>query len=531
MLLDIFFSPRYNIYIMELLNPTALWKDFNRGEAPLEPTVISVRTADGITTERLYFSGAAGDDGTARVYAKLVYPSGKFGYIAVIAGAADKSVDEMDIYSYVKRDTAAIIVDYSGRKDAERFTLYPYSLAYAEPEVKPDTFGALPESPKNTCWYVWAVNYLRAVAYAEQRFPQAKIIYVGVDDGGAQAVKAAALAPAAGAVIIGSDRAESEDLAFKAALSGESYISKIRSPLMLLCGSNAAYNAAERASECFNAAAAETRMFIRPRSFGGITSAEKDDIQKFIDTAVIAGGELPECPAIEARASDAHLYCDIVAPGADSVNLYFAQSVRREFLRNWHRIPTETAGESRLARVSVYDAAEPVYLIAVAKYGNLSLSSPMLTVRPAALGVIPDTVSRSRLVYDAEMGVDDWVSGSAAESVRMGYGALGISGVTSDSDMITYKLGDCAFGAGADDVLQILIYSDVRQNVVFRAIDRDGEQYVTEKNITPFSGWTKFTLSAGEFKNKDGALVSWADAAGFGVSSDNPVVINSMLWV
>lgn len=41
----------------------------------------------------------------------------------------------------------------------------------------------------------------------------------------------------------------------------------------------------------------------------------------------------------------------------------------------------------------------------------------------------------------------------------------------------------------------------------------------------------KFTFSAGEFKNRDGALSGWTEAAGFGVSSEQPVVVNSLLWV
>ena len=129
------------------------------------------------------------------------------------------------------------------------------------------------------------------------------------------------------------------------------------------------------------------------------------------------------------------------------------------------------------------------------------------------------------------MGPDDWVTGSAGLPARMGYGALGIAGVTGDGDVTTYKLGDYAFGAGAGDVLQILLYSETRQNVTFRAVDRDGVTYVCEKQVNPFSGWMKFTFSAGEFKNRDGALSGWTEAAGFGVSSEQPVVVNSLLWV
>ena len=515
---------------MELLSPSGLWKDFDRSSIPLDPSVISVRTESGVTTERLYFTGMTAADGAARVYARLVYPASGFDYVAVTAGDIGQPVDSLKTIGIERRRVAVLFVDYAGRNDGERYTLYPDSLAFAEPAVTADTLSALPDNPRETCWYVWAVVYLRAVAYAEQRFPEAKLLCVGIGCGGAQAVKAAALVPAAGAVLIGADRADSEDLAFKASLSGESYVPRIHAPLLLLCGSNETGAAAERASENYNAAR-DARLYIRPRSFGNISTAETDALERFLDEAVVGGRPLPENPAIEARASESHLYCDIAAPGADKVTLYSAQSALQAFLRNWHKTATETAGDSRLARVSVYNAEEPVYLIAVARYGALHLSSPMLTVRPAALGIAPDTVQRSRLVYDSEMGPDDWVTGSAGLPARMGYGALGIAGVTGAGDVTTYKLGDYAFGAGAGDVLQILLYSETRQNVTFRAVDRDGVTYVCEKQVNPFSGWMKFTFSAGEFKNRDGALSGWTEAAGFGVSSEQPVVVNSLLWV
>lgn len=514
---------------MELLNPTSLWKDFDRKRDPLDVSVVSVRTENAVVTERLYFSGLRAADGVQRVYARLIYPQNcTFKLIAVTMDEYDRPADAFRLTPQ-DRDSAVLVVDYAGLAETERYTLYPPSLRYAQPAGRPDTFTALPEDPHATCWYVWTATFLRAVAYMEERFPAASLLFLGVGTGCAQAVKAAALAAPAGVLLIGTDRADSADLAFKASLSGDSYLPKITAPVLQLCGSNARGNAAERVTEAFRDAPDHMRLFIRPRGFGRLNAADLDTIKQFL-VGIKTGNTLPAAPSVRPHASDGHLYCDVSAPGADSVQLYSAQSSAKDFLRNWHRVPAESAGEIELARVSVYNVNDRVLLLAVARYGAFTFSSPVVAVSPAAIGVIPDTLSRIRMLYDAENGVDDWQT-DEGEPAHMTLGALGIRGVAGDKTLITFKPGDCVYAAAPGDVLQTLVYSAAKQTVVFTAVDSSGARFSCARTVDPFAGWTKFTFSAGDFKSKDGTLPDWASAVCLSLTAETEVVVNSLLWV
>lgn len=530
-LLDIFSPALYNIYYMELLNPTNLWESYDRKAEPLNPSVFSVKTDDGHVTERLYFSGLVTEDGVVRVYARLEYPVGcDFKTVIVVMGNTDQPVDAL---AQTQRDckAAVLIVDYVGKYDGERYTLYPKSLDYAQPNLVPDTFTRVPESPKQTCWYVWTVNLLRAVAYVETRFGKdARIVLIGVGSGGAQAVKAASIVDPTGTLVLGADVGVSSDTAFKAALSSVSYTPKIETPLLALCGSNEKDNAADRSTEYYNAGSDSMRLCIRPRSFGSISDVETDNIRYFIRETT-EGKKLPECPELSIRASEGRLYCDVRATGCDGVELYAAQAIGLTNLRNWRKVPTESAGETRLARITVYDLQEPIYLLAVARYGALTLSSPIMTVNPAGMSILADSLTCSRLVYDSECGEDDWIADGGDKPARMTTGALGIVGITGDRELVTFKPGDRTYAAKPSNSLQVLIHSEVNQAVTFFAYDRNGVRYMCEKQVNPFAGWVKLTFSANEFKNKDGMLESWREAAGFGASADSRIVINSMLWV
>ena len=171
----------------------------------------------------------------------------------------------------------------------------------------------------------------------------------------------------------------------------------------------------------------------------------------------------------------------------------------------------------------------------------MSVSTPVLSRVPALLGVAETPVKSSRLVYDGDMGTDDWMVQSPLaekDTLTMAPGPFGIPGVSSAlGTMSTFKIGDAAYRGRDSLLLQIMIYSAVDQTVTFTVVARGDEEddgytsYSYSATLSPSDEWRKLTLAATDFKSPHAAGMEWENAVYLRVDSDAPVAISSMIWV
>lgn len=516
---------------MEVISSQALWKEYDRKSLPLNVSVVSEKEENGAIVTRFYFSGAASPDGVTRVYARLVRPSAGVLPVVVVLGDLYDSADSL---TFDAGGRAVLYIDYSGRKEAARFTLYPEGMRFAEPYYTPDTLKALPASPGKTCWYVWGTVVLRAMTYIESdpNLDASAAAVVGIGTGGAQVWKALCTLSVRGGVIINERGGKLDDTGFKAGLDSVSYAGRITAPLLCLCCSNGDDLSIDQLSETIAAAAPECLLSVRPRAFRGTNEKQRRSVEIFLDK-IFGGGTLPARPKLTARASEGALYCELAsaAPVGDP-RLYTAHSSEKPSLRNWQCVRMEKAGEGDyIARVGVTDASEPIRLFAIVETEDgLALSSELVEATPAAMGIAAAQLKKNRLIYDGDMGVDDWIGGDGDEA-ETGEGPFGIGGVTAESALSTFKISDSAYSGEDGYVLQMLAYSEADQTVTVNAVTKSGEVYFTLRELKTNDEWTKLSFNVTDFKSAEGSLDSWDKIAAISMLYGARVIVNSMLWV
>lgn len=517
---------------MEVISSQALWKDYDRKSLPLNESIVSQKTQDGVSETRLYFSGAAAPDGVTRIFARLVRPdtTEKLPVLIVLG----EMFDDVDKLKFACADGYAVLyVDYSGRKNAERFTMYPDSMGYAQPFDIPETIDELPASPQKTCWYVWTTVLLRAVTYAESRadLDGASVAAVGFGAGASAVWKAAAAQAIRCGVAVNEFCAKVEDTGFRAALDSVSYASHVGVPMLSLCCSNAFRQTLDEISE--TAALGENSYLdIRPRAFRGVDDKQIQTVRLFLQ-AVFAGETLPAHPKLTLRGSDGALYCELQVGGeVEEARLYTSNSTQEPELRNWQRAKMESLGEGQFyARVDVSDVSSPIYAFASVQFKNgMTLCSPVAETSPTALGIKNAECGKSRLIYDGEMGVDDWIAGDGDEA-EMVEGPFGISGVGAIDALYTFKLSDWAYSGEAGYVLQMLVYSETDQQIAVKLMTKTGEVYFALRDLKRNDGWTKLNFDVRDFKSGKGTLDRWDRVATVRLTFSGRVLIGNMLWV
>ena len=117
---------------MELITAQALWKDYDLRALPLSETVLSIEHKERYTIEYIYFNGEATVDGCTRIYAQLYTPSSiPSGASVVLMNDVDEPFDTTYVDLLVSCGYTVLVVDYAGKRDEGRHTLYPQSLSYA----------------------------------------------------------------------------------------------------------------------------------------------------------------------------------------------------------------------------------------------------------------------------------------------------------------------------------------------------------------------------------------------------------------
>lgn len=530
---------------MEVLSPQGLWKDYNRKALPLDVSVVTSFEIDGLAVERLYFSGERTADGVTRIFARLWLPSEPNPPVVILMSELSSCVDDYDCAPLAKLGYAVLALDYAGeREDKERYTIYPAALDFANYHKHPETVKMFPSNPKLSCKYIWMTVLMRAITFAEED-PRLSdnVAVVGIGEGGSQVLKMAALEDLKCGVTMFSTK-ETEptaaDISFKACLFNSGYASMCRFPVLNAVCSNDHDGYFDRISATCRTA---NKYYLTTghRVSRALLERQKDCIKKWLNRHLQMGLPLDiDPPEISARESEKQLYCDIKADAREKIvkaEMFVAYSMEIGAFRNWRKINPLSVGPGEyFAKIPVYDAARPVYVFADVIYEDgYAFSTPQYMCTPALLGVKGQNVTKSRLLYDSDGGTDDFVSPQGGgEAVAMLKGAYDIEGVCSLSgELATYKFGDTGFRAEPDSVLQLIAYSDTEQEIEFtvRTYERGGKvPYVCKKKLEKGNNWTKFTLSADEFKSREGALESFEKAIYFSIRGER-LLVNTMLWV
>ncbi|MDE7107706.1 MAG: hypothetical protein K2O39_05225, partial [Clostridiales bacterium] len=170
---------------MDITSPINLWKNYDVLALPLNRSALSQKTENGYTVKAYYFDGYTTVDGRARAYIKIYEREDAKGVVLYLADNTAKPNEELlaKLHEY---GYSVAVLDYLGKSDRERYTLYPKSLAACNLDgVKEFT---IPDDATSN-WYIWTCISRRAIKLLQELYGETHIFALGVGLGGCTVYK------------------------------------------------------------------------------------------------------------------------------------------------------------------------------------------------------------------------------------------------------------------------------------------------------------------------------------------------------
>lgn len=543
---------------MELITAHTLWKDYNLKVLPLNETVLKTEMTEKYSVKHVYFNGEATGDGVTRIYARLYSPASiPSGASVVLMNDVDNPFDTTYIDVLTDCGYTVLALDYAGKRDGDgKFTIYPESLSAANWFSENSGAKKFAANPKLSCWYVYATVMLRGFTYLENQpnLDKKKICFFGVRRGAFQVYKAAfvqqnaacAVALFNSSYIEGRDLNAEDAMNYNTCLSNNIYAPLITIPTYILESSNNRENSLFATGSLYATASETCNLFIAEHSDNTLTSVQLNSLIAYINGVCFSHQALPKAAQLNAVNSDRKLYYEIYLHNAEEVeevNLYYSHGDIGGAYRYWSKPNIERVSENEyICKADVFVLKDETSAFVNVKYKNgIILSSEIVTKIPYLMGVSAKEVVKSRLVYDTDMGTDDWLimnmnkTGGKSYDLSIATGGNGITGITSSANtMSTLKIGDVSTSGARDSLLQLLVYSFALQTLTITVTCRTEHgtsTYSALKRPEAYEEWTKITLSASEFKSLDGPMPGWDTAVSLTISGENTLLVNSLLWI
>lgn len=507
---------------MELMTPQILWKDFDT-QAPFDETI--VRYSEDRHIKEFYFSGLRTADGVVRIYAKYLHNGDGMPTI-VYFGEENEQLEIPTVKNH-----NFLIVDYTGvRKGKARGTLYPYSLKDAERDKPMDNLA-----PRESRWYAWASVAMYAVLYAQRYCGNGKVGVIGIGQGGSLVWKLSACVSVDVGVTVFSAGYEpnKDDIYYRACLDNRSYAPLLKFPIMEIVSSNESDGSIDFMSEVFSAVKRkDCRLCINERSNHTLGEDGRKNIELWLSNFLVKEAPMPDVPVLRPYESGGKLYYEVKYNGnPDAIDFYTSVGNSHGALRNWSKVGLMRLEDSYLTSVKVFDVNAPINAFVTIHEFGYKISSVVISRVPSSMKIVPDKVKRNRLIYDSDMGVDDWAAADNDTPI-MKEGPFGISGVCSPKVLITFKLADVRYKGADGNLLQIMFCSCVKQKIDFAITDSRRRTFLCSFEGDLQQGWITANFKAEDFKSDSETLMTWNDIVTFEVRpSAGLVLVSSLLWV
>lgn len=160
-------------------------------------------------------------------------------------------------------------------------------------------------------------------------------------------------------------------------------------------------------------------------------------------------------------------------------------------------------------------------------------------------------IMKSRLVYDASSGVDDWTVLGNAESMNtdrplIEEGLYGIAGITSkNGSLSTFKFGELRYKMEGQTMMQMTVFFEgnnaidftVERKINHKKLESDEVEWIEfakyfyHVDVKAYNEWLKVNLNAESFRGPNGRLETFDDVVSLTINSDSKILINSIIWV
>lgn len=556
----------------ELLSPIELWENFSKELTDDNINIINQTQEDGYICRELYFTAFENEAGKVRAYAKFYFdPAVKNCPSIFFLGSCKRFAETKKFLTVYLKGVSVFTVDYLGIDDCGRYTIYPENLSYANFKYAENNLSGVSSTPKETPWYIWTAIASRALTLLRsmKEVDSEKIAIFGIKTGANLAWKLAAMDGRAKCIVsmfnsgwLGYDflykknresdiEISEERSLYLASLATQSYAPYVKIPILVNLSTNESGSTFDRGFDTYSRIPNSTLSHLSV-----IPYADKEIFYEYSDTIVnwlkfhLFGEDFlpPVKPTLRFYNSDGKLYIEIKAGNYEHIKeimVFQAIETADSSARNWTLQKCENMGDGvYISAAEVLDISEYCFAFANIKYDdNYLLSSNMSAVIPSALGIATTNIKASRLIYDSSFGKDCFTVINNEElfhcqnEISVIKGALDMSGICANiGDLATYKIGDPRFKAYEDDRIQIGYYSPVVQEVkifVREYVDEKwGNDYFYLLQTSGGDLWNKVSVSANEFKTKDGRILkSFENSVLLYFNCSQAFLINSILWI
>ena len=501
-------------------------------------SALSQKVENGITVKEYYFDGYTTVDGRTRTYIKIYENPASDKVVLCLADKSARLSDDL-LYKLNNGGYTVAVMDYLGKSDNAKFTLYPKSLSECN-LYGVEEFSINDEQTSN--WYIWTCIARRSIKLLQELYAGYKYYALGVGLGGSTVYKLSAFGDGLTACatllnIIPNVKGEGNSLInYHASLDNTAYAPFCTAPLFMAISSNDEDGSLDDMAELAKTTVSLKHFRIAERAFSGGINVVYDDLLHFFDE----------------RAQQAqHETITEIAPSNSENNLYINIDIKDEHLdehdlqvklfvsfciedapyRNWMSMPLISLGKDKyMAKINVCDATKPIYAFANLIYDKTNVrSTDLVGIIPKTLGIPSRAGVSHRKIYDGSMGEDGWTSRDGG-AISLVSGPYGIDGITCETNsLITFKPGDPLFRVPADTLLQLML-SGEPQTITVSVSDKENK-YECTVDIQSNGEWHKFSLSHMNFKGAAGMLADWSQILFLEFKSDKKFIIGSVLWV
>ena len=554
-----------------ILTPISLWKDFNSSNN-VNAVSCENLVKDGIKYEYVTFYGRNTEDGKVLIYGVIasedVNPSKN---CVMILQRAGKEVDENLLAYFVKKGYTALFIDYSGYRDgADKYTLYPDEIAFANWQNCKDSLLTVNKTAEETCWYEWTAVGVYARQFLANKFATDSIGLIGIGEGGEIAWKLACVAQFSCAICVNAcgwlaykgtskfssvDRdLSNNDCKFIAGLDSQSYAPYVKCPVLLLCSTGEPEFNYDRAYDTFSRI---NPQYLPSSSIAYSLNCEscidancETDMFLFLDSNVKKRYVFMPKPVEVNITTDenenlvACVKCDRSGI-VEKCGAYISEDSIDYSTRNWALTPLVAkvnAYDSEHA-LNVYEKTSTVFVIAYASYSSGFTVWSKVAVKKVS-GRFRNSRSKSKILYCNSFGPEVFspencsansVGGlflNGDEVIPHVVNVCGLDGVYSTHGLKTQRILSPQFNPDSESILKFDFCSEEATTVTVKLVTK----YLKEEYSASFGiiggVWQSMIVEPKLLKNKFGySLADFTECESISVNANGKFALNNLMWL
>lgn len=555
-----------------ILTPVSLWKNFN-DNLEILPVTFGEKTEDGIKYEYVKFSGR--DTGMGRVSVYGVFACSEAApsqYGVLVLPDSCNTVDEGLLKFFVKNGYSALMVDYRGKwEGAERYTVYPENVAYANLARCGRRKDFVDESADKTCWYEWTAVGIYAGKYLSEKLGGTNVGVVGIRDGGEIAWKLAAASRFACAVPVsacgwkayaGFDKfgtaepqLDEERYRFLAGIDSQAYAPYVKCPILMLCPTNDKKSDYDRAYDTFSRInpefANDSVIAYSVKSNACIGRSGVNDMFMFLNSFVKQRQVFIPKPAEISVLVDENE--NLIARTTfddqgevESFGLYMAEDCISFILRDWSKAPykCKIGRNEHEFYLNVYDKTTILFTLCYVTYKNGFTVWSKIAVKKIG-GQFRNGKPKHNVFYCSEFGTDGF---SIADYEKYAVGGMflpddsvmpalvtagkNLKGIYSACGLASYRMNSPQFMPESDCVLRLDICPEANMQLELKMINVDnGEVFSAVRNVVG-GVWQTVVLESKQFKAANGASLSdFVQSLQFIINGKGKYAVNNVMWL